>query len=697
MTGIRQLLPLAVVMAVGACADRHEHIGVIYDGEDFAVGLTEIRESDGTIWQPQLPDSGSAVFRSASPLIDAVFADGVKALGAMFACDSGGVGLSADIAVASGGALIDPDGAAAMLRRQAGLADFGGWPLSGGSLYWIPAAWHTFCANGDTIWLREAYEMSRRMLSQTLEVGWDPYLGLLRGQSPAWRAGRPPFYPRWADAGRRFESVTLGGNVALFAAINALERMRGVVAADTECPAVGARYLERRINAMLWDPGKGSYSAYLYGGPLMDMQAPVADNIGQAVAVLSRVATDEMSASLLSRATYVGACVPDLYPLMAGMRAEAAFANAPMLQMLWGAASALCSREDALRAAIASLCRMYASGSESDASAWLALLVMKSIMGIDVGAATMEFHPLVPQCLGGEMSLSGLRYGDAVVDLNIKGFGSRIARFEIDGEPTPEYCIPSSVTGRHRVDIQLANNSMSEEPVTEGYLRWLPPTPEVTWHTQSSGRIADYSGSLDYSLVTDGLPDLRLSSSGVSVGEPVAVDVVGVVATGSDGLSGFCSDPRLRAPRGAVSRFEVEEYCKPGTDLVRDHRASQRYVESGVKGRKRKDISITFSELQPVDCIIDVGYANGNGQAGDAAATALRRVTVNGEDAGIVVMPPRGKGWWLSTGYSSGVRARLRQGVNDISVSVVDFYGDPDVSGVVLVDNIRVIRLTEKN
>lgn len=60
-------------------------------------------------------------------------------------------------------------------------------------------------------------------------------------------------------------------------------------------------------------------------------------------------------------------------------------------------------------------------------------------------------------------------------------------------------------------------------------------------------------------------------------------------------------------------------------------------------------------------------------------------------------MPPRGKGWWLSTGYSLGVRARLRQGVNDISVSVVDFYGDPDVSGVVLVDNIRVIRLTEKN
>ena len=75
MTGIRQLLPLAVVMAVGACADRHEHIGVIYEGDGFAVGLTEIRESDGRIWQPELPDSGSAVFRSASPLIDAVFAD----------------------------------------------------------------------------------------------------------------------------------------------------------------------------------------------------------------------------------------------------------------------------------------------------------------------------------------------------------------------------------------------------------------------------------------------------------------------------------------------------------------------------------------------------------------------------------------------------------------------------------------------
>lgn len=694
MIGLRHLLPLAAAMAVGACTDRHEHISAVYESDGCLVSLTGITEADGSVWMPDDSLAAASPLASPSPLIDVVFADGISRFGMMLASDSSCGGLEADMAVAVGGSLLDPDGAVAMLRRQACQTDFGGWPISEGALLWIPAAWSAFCATSDTVWLREAYGVAQDIIARSLEVGWDSSLGLLRGSMPAWSGEQQLPYPRWADAVRRFESVSLTANVALAEAIAALERMRAVADAGGECPAVGASYVRRRVNSLLWDPSRGRYSAYLYGGRLMDMQAPVTDNIGQAMAMIWGVASEPMVSSVLSRTGYIRGMVPDLYPLMAGMKVEAALTGAPMMQTLWAMAAVMDSREESLLAAIASLCRLHASEPESGASTWLALLVMRVVFGIGLQPATIGFHPSVPQCLGGGLSLNGLRYGDAVVDVAIKGFGNRVARFEIDGVPSVTYNIADSLSGYHKVEILMANNTMTEVGVKDVGLQWCPPTPEVVWRSMSSGRIADYSVSLDYYMVVNGLRDVRLTSPEVSVSGLVSTSVAAVVGVADDGLSGFCSMPRFCVPRGAVSRYEVEECNRSGTDLVRDRRTSRRYVESGRGGLA--DIKVTATESDEVDCLIDICYANGNGAAGMPSATALRRVTVNGEDVGMVVMPPRGGGWWLSTGYSSSVRARLRKGSNDIVLSVVDNLGGSSAADLVLVDNVRVIRLTDE-
>ena len=117
--------------------------------------------------------------------------------------------------------------------------------------------------------------------------------------------------------------------------------MRAVADAGGECPAVGASYVRRRVNSLLWDPSRGRYSAYLYGGRLMDMQAPVTDNIGQAMAMIWGVASEPMVSSVLSRTGYIRGMVPDLYPLMAGMKVEAALTGAPMMQTLWAMAAVM--------------------------------------------------------------------------------------------------------------------------------------------------------------------------------------------------------------------------------------------------------------------------------------------------------------------------------------------------------------------
>ena len=99
MIGLRHLLPLAAAMAVGACTDRHEHISAVYESDGCLVSLTGITTADGSVWMPDDSLAAASPLASPSPLIDAVFADGISRFGMMLASDSSCGGLEADMAV----------------------------------------------------------------------------------------------------------------------------------------------------------------------------------------------------------------------------------------------------------------------------------------------------------------------------------------------------------------------------------------------------------------------------------------------------------------------------------------------------------------------------------------------------------------------------------------------------------------------
>ena len=82
------------------------------------MSLTGITKADGSVWMPDDSLAAASPLASPSPLIDAVFADGISRFGMMLASDSSCGGLEADMAVAVGGSLLDPDGVA-----SAGLSD----------------------------------------------------------------------------------------------------------------------------------------------------------------------------------------------------------------------------------------------------------------------------------------------------------------------------------------------------------------------------------------------------------------------------------------------------------------------------------------------------------------------------------------------------------------------------------------------
>jgi hypothetical protein len=69
-------------------------------------------------------------------------------------------------------------------------------------------------------------------------------------------------------------------------------------------------------------------------------------------------------------------------------------------------------------------------------------------------------QPTIPADLGiRALTLEDLSYRQASLTIAIRGTGRRISRFSIDGVVREDAAIPATLTGTHRIDIDLQSGS----------------------------------------------------------------------------------------------------------------------------------------------------------------------------------------------------------------------------------------------
>ena len=84
-------------------------------------------------------------------------------------------------------------------------------------------------------------------------------------------------------------------------------------------------------------------------------------------------------------------------------------------------------------------------------AAGFASLVLFGVLGITYDLRGMRFTPAVASVFEGAR-LEGLRYRDAVLDIEVRGHGSR-CEVTLDGHPVDR--IPPDTTGRHAVVLAM--------------------------------------------------------------------------------------------------------------------------------------------------------------------------------------------------------------------------------------------------
>ena len=81
-------------------------------------------------------------------------------------------------------------------------------------------------------------------------------------------------------------------------------------------------------------------------------------------------------------------------------------------------------------------------------------MVTKGLFGMKFSESSLSFSPFLPDGIG-SIALRNLTYRNADLNISIKGKGSNITSFTLDGKGQKEYTIPSTIKGRHNIVIIL--------------------------------------------------------------------------------------------------------------------------------------------------------------------------------------------------------------------------------------------------
>ncbi len=563
----------------------------------------------------------------------------------------------------------------------------GAWPVSSDREIWTLAAYELYKVTGDRQWLEYIYPVIKRSIDDDLlTVATDG--GLVRGET-SFIDWREQSYPKWMQTADIYSSEALGTSIVHAQALRILaelEKELGPKKGNESAKYLAeAEKIEKAINDKLWMPEKGYYAMYTYGvnEPILN---PRAETLGESLAILYDVASPERARTITASnpVTPFGAAI--FFPQIADMPPYHNNSLWPWVGAYWAIANAKARNEQGTLEAIGAVFRpaaLFATNKEnfvldngdiatelnSSNMLWCLAgnlaITHKILFGIHFEKDGLAFSPFVPRALAAERSLNGFKYRNATLNITVRGYGSEIKSFTINGKEARPF-ISADAKGVKNIVITMADNDI--EPIgvnhTANVKAPLTPIARLEGTTLIWDPI-EYIG--EYIVLKDGQPIARTHSTTWDASAPGEYQVIGV---SSDGVEGFASRPVSTLPRIIVSSPDAR------TSLISSELSySPKGEITGFTGAGFVEIDKQSAPLglafdAPVDgtYYISVRYANGNGPVNTENKCAIRTATIDGQRAGIIVMPTRGVGNWSDWGFSNTLKVELTKGPHTIGL-----------------------------
>lgn len=571
------------------------------------------------------------------------------------------------------------------------------WPINTEDISWTMAAWEIYAVTGDKKWLKWAYSVAKRTIDEEYEINSDRFTGLIHGGGQfAFTQGQ--FYPSWMEYKDIYESCSLANNVFFERAFEILNDMGDELGIDSDY-GERAQNLKDAINGALWNEQLHHYFqyTYVYAAPV---QSPVIDNFAQAMSILWNIASDDRAENLMMYTPVSSYGVTATSPhYQSDDKVNLSEVVTPMVQAFWNLAAAKTENESMLRYGLGAMYRAQAlfcankgalnaftgmplgagAGDLGSAAGNLAM-VFRIYAGMTFLPNGIEFNPYVPVFLNGKKEIKGFKYRGATLNITIEGTGSDIDQFFIDGKETNDNFIDAKLTGAHSILIKMSNTKKARQQVTlMGSNFSLPPTPLVQWG-KDENTLLNYSAHTRYRMVINGNIRYGITDTLFAIQPERSVFTVNSVISIGNRSYSYISKPHYVMKEAQQIPFTA--FAEAGTLLVRQE-VAKRVAEMST-GRNRM-ISLEVNVPSGGEYYIDIRYANGI----NLPICPTVSVKANTHTQGTIVLPPRGDGEWLNTGWSNMIKAELLRGHNTITVERIGNHGS---ESPVLLHSIRIIK-----
>lgn len=599
------------------------------------------KASSCTFWELSPNVIASRIgFKSASKMADALFAKGVSEI------PKPRNALEVYLALP----IISPDSAMEILRstvpRQKPGLPPEGFPLTTLDPAWGIAAWEVYCLTGSESWLKEAYVTMSRHIAMQRRVLYASN-SLMRGTLPTTYSEQTP-YPSYEREVEKFQDFALAVNALQCASLEATAQM----AARLSLPAreklhTDALEMRENINELFWNPALSDYGSLLYG-----VYYPIPSTrpwpLGSAACILFNIATPEM----------------------ASMSIET---QASPLSLATAIASATAKNTTAL---IAGIGNVWVNTLLSRSGEWPTLLI-RGIYGMKFNREGVTFNPCVPSEFPGVKQITNLKFHNSNLSITLRGTGTKIASFMIDSVAMSNHIIPADLAGNHRVEITLANNLVSKSKYAPRNDATSPARPIVRWNANHSFTIANYTPKSEYGIYINGVLEEVTAEQTYTFLPTASTQVVAVTEIGKSGEESFASPIKLFCqPENLIEIPSSSITPRRAPKQIKEKATASKYIELAARHNTR----LTFFVNAPEEgeYFIRIDYSNAE------PTTAMRSLSVDSREVGVLVCPPVRLNSWVITGPSSTLTVNLKKGQNKLALTYI--------SHTILLHNIHLLK-----
>ncbi len=561
----------------------------------------------------------------------------------------------------------------------------GAWPVSSDRMIWALAAYEVYKVTGDRKWLEYIYPIIKKSVEADALTVASP-TGLVKGET-SFIDWREQSYPRWMQTADIYQSEALNTSIVHAQALRVLAEIASELGKNSEAEDFAARAdaIAKAVNEQLWLDDKGYYAMYNYGrtAPILN---PRAETLGESLAILYDVASPERAASITENnpVTPFGAAI--FFPQIADIPPYHNNALWPWVGAYWAMANAKAGNDRGTLEAIGAVFRpaaLFATNKEnfvldngdiatqlnSSNMLWCLAgniaITHKILFGIHFEKDGLAFAPFVPKALAAERTLTGFRYRNATLDITVRGYGSEIKSFTLNGKEHKPF-IPANIRGNNKIVITMADNEPAPMKVNHTRNVKAPLTP-IAWFEGNTLAWNPIEYIAKYIVLRDGKPVAETRTTTFDASVPGEYQIIGV---SGDGVQSFASEPRSNRARtiapmpGEVAEaVSAEISYRPGKAISGFHGAGFRELD-----RSSAPLNIPVEVPADGTYAIYLRYANGNGPVNTENKCAIRTLSIDGNRAGVVVMPQRGVANWDDWGLSNALTVPLTAGKHTVTI-----------------------------